>query len=946
VENSTDILILKKHLRSEFESYIPKIVDSIDELQSSFNQGNLVCLDIENRVTGLQYRGSDISDISALSNLTNLQSLDLSGNQISDISALSNLTNLQSLNLRANQISDISALASLTNLQSLYLGEDQSLLYPGKNQISNISALSNLTNLQSLDLSDNQISNISALANLTNLQSLDLSDNQISDISALANLTNLQSLDLSDNQISDIISLFDLIKKGINVYTKQDTRGIILEGNPIDKSLLDIIGKGNEAIIRHYERILNEGIDYIYEAKLTLVGEGSAGKTSLQQRLLDEKAPLPKEDTRTRGIKIYDWNFEENSSKSVVAGQFNFGRKTNNTPIAHIWDFGGQDVYYPVHRFFLTENSVFVLLASSRQTHHNFEYWIPTIFQFGGKSPIILGQTCHEGNKVAWNDIGYYLSNSNFNIIKTQQLPYHEINLPNRNEGLAEIKNTIINQIKNLPHFGKGVPKSWIPVREAIAKEAKNYACITFDKFKEICKTTNPYKFSDNTNIEDLASFLHSLGIVLWYYDNEYLRDWVILKPDWAMNAVYKIIDDAEIQNRRGIILSTDFQRLWDDSIYRDKHHILKKMLQVFKIAFPKKHRTEDYIIPARLLSMPKEAEWPQNEQYLRLEYHYEFMPKGLINQLSAELSRLIISDNDVWNNAVNLRDENNSAKAQVIEDFYNRKIYIKAKGKDARGLVMIIMNAMKDITDGYKGVEPQIIVPCNCEVCRNSASPTRFAYKDLLRWSEKRSRVTCNEGAVDLLIEELLYNVGLPNFKKENESNEKLIRGSKPLKAFISYSKFDGESNKDGINYLEDFKRTLVTLTGYNNLLQTWDDTLLLAGEDWDNSIKNELKTCDVIFLLISNNFLNTKYIKEKEIEVALQRQKNNECVIIPIVIKTCSWTDIDMLSKFSGIPRKGFSIASWKKNREWKTIDDAWDHVYGEVKKVIYNFKNQLEK
>src|SRR5262249_29134716 len=154
----------------------------------------------------------------------------------------------------------------------------------------------------------------------------------------------------------------------------------------------------------------------------------------------------------------------------------------------HIWDFGGQDVYYPVHRFFITENSIFILLASSRQTHHNFDYWIPTIYQFGGESPIILGQTCYDGNKVPWNDLGAYIGNPNFNIIRTQSLPYYEINLLKNNEGLKLIKQTIINQVVNLPHYGKGVPRSWVPVRNILGEESKKVACISFDRFTEICK--------------------------------------------------------------------------------------------------------------------------------------------------------------------------------------------------------------------------------------------------------------------------------------------------------------------------------------------------------------------------------------------------------------------------------------------------------------------------
>ena len=51
-----------------------------------------------------------MSDISALTNLTNLEILNLGNNRISDISPLTNLTGLRCLRLESNQIRDISPL--------------------------------------------------------------------------------------------------------------------------------------------------------------------------------------------------------------------------------------------------------------------------------------------------------------------------------------------------------------------------------------------------------------------------------------------------------------------------------------------------------------------------------------------------------------------------------------------------------------------------------------------------------------------------------------------------------------------------------------------------------------------------------------------------------------------------------------------------------------------
>ena len=50
-----------------------------------------------------------------------MKNLGISSNQISDITALQNLTELIQLDLRNNQISDVTSLQSLTTLKILYI---------------------------------------------------------------------------------------------------------------------------------------------------------------------------------------------------------------------------------------------------------------------------------------------------------------------------------------------------------------------------------------------------------------------------------------------------------------------------------------------------------------------------------------------------------------------------------------------------------------------------------------------------------------------------------------------------------------------------------------------------------------------------------------------------------------------------------------------------------
>ena len=169
--------------------------------------------------TGLT-NSNEVSNVSLLSGLTQLTSLDLGGNNVSDISPLAGLTNLKSLFLGGNSVSDISTLADLTKLTQLELGG---------NNISDISPLAELTNLTLLFLGGNSVSDISAVANLAKLTRLDLGYNNISDISVLSSLTNLMELYLGGNNISDISPL--VANTGLG---KQDA--VDVRNNPLNSA--------------------------------------------------------------------------------------------------------------------------------------------------------------------------------------------------------------------------------------------------------------------------------------------------------------------------------------------------------------------------------------------------------------------------------------------------------------------------------------------------------------------------------------------------------------------------------------------------------------------------------------------------------------------------------------------------------------------------------------
>ncbi len=199
-----------------------KNIADITPLQFFFGLKNLSLSYITSETSSNRNK---IKDISALSKLSGLTQLDLTANEITDIGALSGLSNLTSLQLAVNKISDITSLKGHINLRNLALN---------KNNISDISMLKGLENLQILGITDNSITDISPLRDLKNLQYLFMNDNNISDISALSGLANLKSLYLAGNPIADFSPVepyySNLTVKDFEITDKKAAVGEIVGG--------------------------------------------------------------------------------------------------------------------------------------------------------------------------------------------------------------------------------------------------------------------------------------------------------------------------------------------------------------------------------------------------------------------------------------------------------------------------------------------------------------------------------------------------------------------------------------------------------------------------------------------------------------------------------------------------------------------------------------------
>ncbi|MBQ2252366.1 MAG: leucine-rich repeat domain-containing protein [Clostridia bacterium] len=180
-------------------------------------------------------------DLASLSGLENLRVLTVTDSALSDLSALSEHTELIRLNLSQNEIADLSPLTVLTQLRVLALE---------KNAVEDVSALSDLVKLEYLDLADNRVTDLSALGQLCELRQLTLSNekegegNSVSDLSVVEGFENLEFLYADRNPVGSLAPLSALRRLAAVSLNECGLSGVESLGTPKKLSYLSL--KGND----------------------------------------------------------------------------------------------------------------------------------------------------------------------------------------------------------------------------------------------------------------------------------------------------------------------------------------------------------------------------------------------------------------------------------------------------------------------------------------------------------------------------------------------------------------------------------------------------------------------------------------------------------------------------------------------------------------------------
>lgn len=406
---------------------------------------------------------------------------------------------------------------------------------------------------------------------------------------------------------------------------------------------------------------------------------------------------------------------------------------------------------------------------------------------------------------------------------------------------IEDLRRQIERRALALPHIGDTVPKTWVKVREALEVEKTNHPYISIERYRELCAAAG---ITDPERQSDLSHYFHDLGVFLHFQDNPLLKRDVFLQNTWVTDAVYKILDDAQIaEDQRGRFSKNDLNRLWQESTYRERRDELLALMLQFELCYQVQD-SDTYICPQLLPGDVPAYNLGQGFP-LQLKYEYGFMPKGLLYRLMVRLHRHIAQGQTaVWNAGVVL--ERAGSMAEITESLDRRTISVRATGLRAKELVTIINEELERLHAPFgERLKVEVKIPCNCRICHKSQKPHFYDKTDLEKRLERgKNTIECSESYDDVPVRGLLDGVFMPigsipeDGKLDSESKERLLVGE--VTALIAKAGQIGREKNvgdHGIDMEVEFKTDNGTATGKFVYLQ------LKSGDSYLNRQKDGIE-------------------------------------------------------------------------------------------------------
>jgi internalin A len=655
------------------------------------------------RLANLDLGGNDLTCVPPeIGLLENLTTLEIHDNQLTSLpQEIGQVCKLKKLKLQGNILTQVPAeIGQLENLAILYLYFNLLTSVPPE--------IGQLANLIDLQLDGNHLTSVPPeLGQLAKLARLELDNNRLTRVPAeFAQLTSLTHLNIDINPLND----------GMQAAA--------------DRGLTEFLA---------YLRSLARDSEPLYEAKLVLVGEGNVGKSCLLAALCGEEFD---DQPTTEGIDVKDFSvtfrssFDGQPQASALTDLEKAGacglplnkedeaaaRVPDGTALTlHGWDFGGQKVYRVTHQFFYSRRTLYLIVWNARDTAEKCDVagWLERLrLRVGSEARVLIVCTqCDADDRVARID-RHRLRQQYGDLIPEDGF----VEVDSKTEtGLDTLRSLIARETAGLPQVGEPFSQSWKAARDDVL--AVNRSRFKFDTFRDKCRDHE----LDDTETLALAGLMHDLGYIVWFSDDDTLRESIIRKPQWLSKAIGFVLEDSVTNAAAGVLAHARLDDVWrtgrakKDQYASDLHPFFLRLMEKFDVSY---RIDEDVSLVAELVppeqpNLPWDRSTIPTEASLTLAIRFDEDPPGLVPWLIVRHHRRrfgIDAPADPklhWQQGVFLQDP---AHGQALLELVDRELFVTVRGSYPSHLLSVLQDSIVSlIEDRWPGLKDRyhLSVPC-----------------------------------------------------------------------------------------------------------------------------------------------------------------------------------------------------------------------------------------
>ena len=144
------------------------------------------------------------------------------------------------------------------------------------------------------------------------------------------------------------------------------------------------------------------------------------------------------------------------------------------------------------------------------------------------------------------------------------------------------------------------------------------------------------------------------------------------------------------------------------------------------------------------------------------------------------------------------------------------------------------------------------------------------------------------------------------------------------PINIFICYTRKDEALLNELKSHLEPLRQ--------EGLIHVWYDRDIGIGTEWEPQIMRHLNTAQVVLLLVSPDFMASKYCYGIEMKRALERHELGQARVIPIILRPVFWHG-KPLGKLQALPTDGKPVTS----AFWQDRDAAFYDITQGIYQVV---------